>query len=140
MFGARGEVDPIRFLLGAASVWGGNPEKDATYLNVFPQQNDGKTVYRLLVPGNVPVDSFWSVSIYIGAGYFAPNRLNAYSINDITARKAADGSVAIQFGGCDGEVPNCLPITKGWNYLVRRYRPKAEILNGSWKFPVATVK
>jgi hypothetical protein len=26
---------------------------------------------------------------------------------------------------------------KGWNYLVRLYRPRAEILDGSWKFPEA---
>jgi len=23
----------------------------------------------------------------------------------------------------------------GWNYTVRLYRPRAEILNGTWKFP-----
>ncbi len=57
--------------------------------------------------------------------------------DDITAKKAGDGSVAIQFGGCDGKIPNCLPITKGWNYMVRLYRPRAEVLNGSWHFPEA---
>jgi hypothetical protein len=25
----------------------------------------------------------------------------------------------------------------GWNYTVRLYRPRAEILNGEWKFPQA---
>jgi hypothetical protein len=25
----------------------------------------------------------------------------------------------------------------GWNYMVRLYRPRAEILNGTWKFPEA---
>jgi hypothetical protein len=25
----------------------------------------------------------------------------------------------------------------GWNYLVRLYRPRTEILNGTWKFPNA---
>jgi hypothetical protein len=25
----------------------------------------------------------------------------------------------------------------GWNYLVRLYRPRAEILTGTWKFPEA---
>src|SRR5436190_1292960 len=60
---------------------------------------------------------------------------NAYSLNNITAKKDADGSVTIQSGGCDGKTPNCLPIIKGWNYLVRLYRPRAEILNGKWKFP-----
>jgi hypothetical protein len=41
----------------------------------------------------------------------------------------------IQFGGCDGKIANCLPIPPGWNYLVRLYRPKPEILSGAWAFP-----
>ncbi|MGA8435601.1 MAG: carboxylesterase, partial [Methyloceanibacter sp.] len=47
------------------------------------------------------------------------------------------GSIAVQFGGCDGKIPNCLPTVLGWNYMVRLYRPRAEILNGAWKFPEA---
>jgi hypothetical protein len=43
----------------------------------------------------------------------------------------------IQFGGCDDQVPNCLPITKGWNYTVRLFRPRREILDGTWEFPDA---
>jgi hypothetical protein len=31
--------------------------------------------------------------------------------------------------------PNCLPTTAGWNYIARLYRPRAEILDGSWAFP-----
>ena len=65
------------------------------------------------------------------------NDLGAYSLNNITARKNADGSVAIQFGGCDGKIQNCLPIMQGWNYTVRLFRPRAEILEGTWTFPVA---
>ena len=64
------------------------------------------------------------------------NALNAYSVNNITATKNEDGSVAIQFGGGDGNIPNCLPTISGWNYTVRLYRPRAEILTGSWKFPI----
>jgi hypothetical protein len=26
---------------------------------------------------------------------------------------------------------------KGWNYTVRLYRPRAQVLNGTWKFPQA---
>jgi hypothetical protein len=26
---------------------------------------------------------------------------------------------------------------KGWNYTVRLYRPRPEILSGKWKFPEA---
>ena len=116
---------------------GGNPEKDALYLNVVPAKNDGKTIYRLHVK-DVPVDGFWSISLYNEKGYFEQNPYNAYSLNNLTAKEDTDGSVSIQFGGCDGKIPNCLPIMPGWNYMVRLYRPRTEILNGSWKFPEAT--
>jgi hypothetical protein len=36
-----------------------------------------------------------------------------------------------QFGGCDDRIPNCLPTMPGWNYVVRLYRPRAEIPNGT---------
>ena len=136
MFGPEGEVEPVRRLIGAAAAWGGNPEKDALYLTVNPPQNDGTTVHRLTVP-DVPVDGFWSVTVYNKDGYFTENPQNAYSLNNIVAAKESDGSVEIQFGGCDGSRANCLPITPGWNYLVRLYRPRAEILDGSWTFPQA---
>ena len=45
--GRREEVDPVRHLIGTASAWGLNPDKDAIYLNVTPTNNDGATVYRL---------------------------------------------------------------------------------------------
>lgn len=133
-FGQKGQVDPIRHLIVTAAGWGGNPDKDATYLSFTPAKNDGTTVYRLKV-GAVPVDAFWSVSVYNAEGYYEKNVNNAYSLNNITAKKSADGAVDIQFGGCDGKVSNCLPVMKGWNYTVRLYRPRAEVLNGRWKFP-----
>ncbi len=133
-FGRRQDVDPVRHLVGTAMGWGGNPDKDAIYLNVTPDKNDGNTVYKLKVK-DVPVNGFWSVSVYNAKGYFEKNSLNAYTINNITAKTDADGAVAIQFGGCDGKIANCLPISKGWNYTVRLYRPKPEVLNGKWKFP-----
>jgi hypothetical protein len=136
MFGGRAEVDPVRHLIGSAMLWGGLPEKDALYLNITPDYNDGASVYKLNVQ-DVPVDSFWSITVYNAKGYLEPNRYNAYSLNDITAKKNVDGLVAVQFGGCDGKIPNCLPTTAGWNYMVRLYRPHAEILNGTWKVPEA---
>ena len=133
-FGTKGQVDPIRHLIGTALGWGGNPDKEATYLNVTPAKNDGTTIYKLNVK-DVPVDGFWSISLYNAQGYFQKNDQNAYSLNNITAEKSSDGSVTVQFGDCGGKVPNCLPIMAGWNYTVRLYRPRAEILSGSWKFP-----
>ena len=135
-FGAKGEVDPVKRLLGAAAGWGGNPEKDAFYLNETPAKNDGTTIHKVTVK-EVPVDAFWSISVYNAAGYYEKNDLDSYTINSITGKKAADGSTTVRFGGCDGRIPNCIPIVKGWNYTVRLYRPRPEILDGTWKFPVA---
>jgi hypothetical protein len=135
-FGTKAEVDPVRHLLGTAGGWGGNPDKDATYLSITPPKNEGTTIYKLDVK-TVPVDGFWSVSVYNAEGYYQKNPYDAYALNNITAKKSADGSIAIQFGGCDGKIPNCLPTMPGWNYTVRLYRPRAEILNGKWTFPQA---
>ncbi|MFE3189404.1 DUF1254 domain-containing protein [Nocardia sp. NPDC059240] len=135
-FGAKGEVDEVRHLIGAASAWGGNPEKDAIYLNVTPPQNDGTVDYRLQVK-DVPVDGFWSISLYNAQGYFQANPFNAYSVNNQTAKTNPDGSVDIRFGGCDGTIPNCLPIMPGWNYMVRLYRPHQNVIDGTWTFPQA---
>ena len=55
----------------------------------------------------------------------------------VTAKRNADGSVTVQFGGCRPGVTNCLPTAPGWNYSVRMYRPRKGILDGSWTFPVA---
>ena len=112
MFGPRGKVDPVRRLIGSAVAWGGNPEDEALYLNVTPAHNDGKTIYKLTVK-DVPVEGFWSISVYDDKGHFVPNPQNAYSLNNLTAKPDGDGSFAIQFGGCDGAVPNCLPYSGG---------------------------
>ncbi len=136
-FGSRVQVDQVRHLIGTAAAWGGNPDRDAMYINVTPSKNDGAAIYKLSVPGKVPVNAFWSVTVYDAEGYLKKNQYDAYSLNSITAKKSADGSVAVQFGGCDGKVPNCLPTMKGWNYMVRLYRPRDEILNGKWQFPEA---
>jgi hypothetical protein len=135
MFGRKDAVDPVQHLIGTAAGWGGNPPHAALYAGAQPEQNDGKTAYRLVVK-DVPVDGFWSVSVYNKDGYFQKNTRNAYSVNNVTAKTNPDGSVAIQFGG-DETKPNYLPIMAGWNYTVRMYRPRKELLDGAWKFPEA---
>jgi hypothetical protein len=135
-FGSREEVDPVHRLIGSAAGWGGNPETEADYINVTPKQNDGKTAYRLTVK-DVPVDGFWSVIVYDAKGYIPKNDRGVYSFNNLTAKKDADGGVTIQFGGDPAKAPNCIPVVPGWNYLVRLYRPRKEILEGKWKFPEA---
>jgi len=77
------------------------------------------------------------VTVYDGEGYLRPNAYNAYALNGITAKREPDGLINIQFGGCDGKIPNCLPTTDGWNYTVRLFRPRQEIIDGTWKLPAA---
>jgi hypothetical protein len=83
---------------------------------------------------DVPVDAFWSVTLYDDTGLMPVNKYNAYSFNNVTAKKSNDGSITIRFGG-DPKADNFLPIVPGWNYIARLYRPKKEILDGSWTFP-----
>lgn len=136
-FGTKNQVDPDRHLVATAAGWGGNPTSVAVYESETPAKNDGATNYTLHVPANVPVDGFWSVSVYNEKGYFEKNAYNAYSLNSVTAKKNKDGSVDIRFGGCDGKIPNCIPIMKGWNYTVCLYHPRADILEHTWRFPKA---
>ena len=128
----REAVDPVRHLIATAAGWGGLPEQEAYYVNVNLDLPVGE--YQLTAK-DVPVDGFWSISLYNAAGYFEPNDRNANSVNNITAVPNQDGSITVNFGGCDDDRPNCLPIMDGWNYLVRLYRPRAEVLDGSWTFP-----
>jgi hypothetical protein len=131
MFGSRSDVDPAQHLLGTAAGWGGLPEHEAYYEVVDPQLPVG--AYELTAK-DVPVDAFWSVTLYNAGGFFEPNDLGVYSVNNITGVENDDGSMTVRFGG-DETLPNVLPLTEGWNYLVRMYRPRAEVLNGEWTFP-----
>jgi len=131
-FGRREDVDPIHHLVGTAAGWGGLPDAEATYVGVSPNLPVGE--YELTV-GDVPVDGFWSISVYNADGYFEPNERGAYSVNSITSVRNGDGSVTVRFGGDGDPQRNSLPIIDGWNYLVRLYRPRPEILTGSWTFP-----
>ncbi len=131
-FGSRAEVNPVHFMIGTASAWGGLPDNAAQYINVQPDLPVGE--YELTVK-DVPVKGFWSISLYNAKGYFQQNDLNAYSLNNLTARPNSDGSYTIRFGGCSTSTENCLPIMDGWNYAVRMYEPSQSIIDGKWTFP-----
>ncbi|TDE88316.1 DUF1254 domain-containing protein [Occultella glacieicola] len=132
MFGAADEVEPVRHLIGTAAGWGGLPTSEAAYIGVDPRLPIG--TYELTI-GEVPVDGFWSISVYNAQGFFEPNDRGAYTVNNITGVPNEDGTITVRFGDYPAEVPNAIPITEGWNYLVRLYRPRAEVVDGDWQFP-----
>ncbi|WP_440008903.1 DUF1214 domain-containing protein [Halomicrococcus sp. SG-WS-1] len=134
-YGEADEVNPIKHLLGTAIAWGGMPESDTLFLWRTPEQNDGDTPYTLTVD-DVPVDGFWSVTVYNRNWYLEANKYDAYSINNVTAERADDGSVTIHFGG-DPDQLNFLYTPEGWSYTIRLYDPREAILNGSYQFPKA---
>ena len=135
MFGAKKDVNVVKHLIGTAGGWAGGPEWASYYINVTPKQQDGKTPYILKV-ADVPVDGFWSLTVYNEKGYFQKTESNAISLNNITAKADSDGGFTIHLGG-DSSATNFLEIFPGWNYTVRLYRARKEILDGSWNFPEA---
>jgi hypothetical protein len=133
-FGSEEDTRPIDHLVAAASGWGGLPRSAAYYVLGSVTENDGKTPFAVSV-NDVPVDAFWSITVYNADGYLEANDLGVNSYNDVTAEANDDGSYTIHFGACDDGRVNCIPTTPGWNYAVRMYSPREEILDGSWTFP-----
>jgi hypothetical protein len=133
-FGRKDEVRPVDHLVGAAAGWAGLPKTAAFYVIDSVDANDGSTPHAVTAK-DVPVGEFWSITVYNADGFLEANDLNRNSYNNVTAKKNDDGSVTIHFGGCDDGRINCIPITPGWNYLIRMYEPSPEILDGSWTFP-----
>ena len=133
-FGTRQDVRPVDHLVGAAAGWGGLPQTAAFYILGQVEANDGKTPHAVTV-SDVPVDAFWSVTVYNADGYLEANEIGINSFNNFSAAPNDDGSHTIRFGGCEDGRANCIPVTPGWNYAVRMYEPREEILNGSWTFP-----
>jgi hypothetical protein len=135
MFGTRDQIDPVRHLLGTAAGWGGLPTTEAAYVGVEPNAPPGS--YELTL-SDVPVDAFWSISVYNAEGFFEKNQWDRYTVNSVTAEPNADGSVTVRFVTGEPTAPNSIPVPEGWNYLVRLYRPRAAFFDGSWMLPSAT--
>ncbi|MFT4671507.1 MAG: hypothetical protein ACI945_000843 [Pseudohongiellaceae bacterium] len=130
-FGKKDAVNDVRHLLVTAYGWGGLPEYEAFYVNVQP---DLPVASYSLTVKDVPVDGFWSLSVYNKEGYFQANIHDAYSVNNLTATPNENGSYTVHFGG-DPTDDNYLPITEGWNFVMRMYQPQETAMDGSWKMP-----
>lgn len=132
-FGTRDEVDPVRHLIGTAAGWGGLPTSEARYTGINPGLPPGE---YSLVMRDVPVDAFWSVSVYDAKGFFAENPAGRYSVNSVTGVADGDGSITVRFTADRSTTePNAIPVPEGWNCVVRFYRPRTALADGSWTLP-----
>ena len=124
--------------------------EEAIYAGAVADSNGqpltGEHRYRLHVPKDLPLDGFWSLSMYEaqpdGRLFFADNPQHRYAIGDRTRelRRNVDGSldILIQKGTpAADQIANWLPVpTSGRLQLtLRLYQPRAELLDGSFSFP-----
>ena len=132
MQGARGTVDEHMHLLGTAAGWGLLPDTNARYLTYSQEDSDGIGCYQAhfeVPPFNEP--GFFSITMYDAEGWMF-NEKAILNKNNIAFNK--DGSFDVTFGECGEDAKNNLPITKGWNYLLRVYEPKLDQLD-AYKLP-----
>ena len=131
-FGRREDVDPVRHLIGTAFGWGGLPESAAYYVVEADPTPVGNYTMTL---DHVPVDGFWSVTIYNRDGFLEENPYDSYSLNNLTAVPEPDGSYVLNLSPDGDGLANHLYVMDGWNYVLRLYQPHQRVLDGSWKPP-----
>lgn len=125
------------------------PVAEAMYLRSEGERESaywGDGLYHLAIPAQMPVDSFWSLTMYEhlpdGNRFFAENPINRYAIGDRTKglKRNTDGSLDVWIGRTDpgGErSANWLPAPKAgpFGLTMRLYLPKPEALDGRWRLP-----
>ncbi|MET3666300.1 DUF1254 domain-containing protein [Caulobacter sp. 1776] len=132
---------------------GALPVAEAMYMKAAGDDGTGTFtgdgLYRLSLPAQLPLDGFWSLSMYEatpdGQFFFTDNPLKRYTVGDRTPglKRNADGSLDVWIGRIDpgGErATNWLPAPKSGPFALylRAYLPRAELLDGRFRFPPVT--
>ena len=128
---------------------GALPPAEAMYLRAIapgggPVFRDGR--FRLRLPANVPVNGFWSLTMYEvadqGQLFLTDNPIRRYSLGDRTPglTRNADGGVDIWIQRTDpGEArrSNWLPAPAQGPFALtfRAYLPQPAFLRGAWRLP-----
>ncbi len=128
MFGKKGERTLEEHNVGTAFGWGGFTKEQAVYPIYYPESNGP---YTFTIKNDVPIKAFWSITVYNKEGYA---QTDTYNINSQFAKKNADGSVTIHFGG-DPEADNYMETFDGWNFALRLYQPTEAYFDGTWTKP-----
>jgi hypothetical protein len=102
---------------------------------------DGGKTYRLTVPPNVPIEQYWSVTVYDRQTHaLVRNMPRASRSSQIPEmQKNADGSVDVYFGpkAPTGKDSNWVPTDpqRGFELMFRLYGPKKEFFDKVWVLP-----
>jgi hypothetical protein len=92
-FGRNGKVDSVRHFLRTAFRWRGLPEKQNYYLGTEPSLPVGHCKVEVLA--DVPVETFWSISLYNASNFFEANALNVHNIDSVSGEPNSDGSMTL---------------------------------------------
>jgi hypothetical protein len=127
MFGKKEDITLENHNCGTAYGFGGFTQDQAVYRTLVTKNTNPS----IMVLKDVPVNAFWSVTVYDKDGF--PNG-DFYNVNSSFAKVNSKGEYVIHFGG-DKKEDNYLDIFEGWNFTLRMYQPTEAYFNGSWKMP-----
>ncbi|WP_076858724.1 DUF1254 domain-containing protein [Bradyrhizobium mercantei] len=136
----------------AVALWGigALPVAEAMYMRAAGNLEngffDGTADYQLHLPARLPLNGFWSLTMYEVADdnqlFLTENSLGRYAIGDRTdgLRRNADGSITLWIGRGDpggDRTANWLPAPKRgpFSLITRCYLPRQEMLSGRWRLP-----
>jgi len=134
---------------------GALPVVEAMYLKAAGDQDSGlfhgDGLYRLTLPAGLPLDGFWSLSMYEatpdGQYFFTDNEIDRYALSDRMSglKRHADGSLDLWISRTNpgGErTSNWLPAPAAGPFalFLRAYLPRPELLDGRFRFaPIVKV-
>lgn len=119
---------------GTGSAYAGTfRDKDGNYL-------DGSKTYKITLPGPIPMNNFWSFTVYDNQTRSLLETDQKTAGVDSLSKELKmndDGSATVWFGptppkGQEGNWVQTMP-GKGWNALLRLYGPLEPWFNKSWK-------
>ncbi|HGF3715479.1 DUF1254 domain-containing protein [Vibrio parahaemolyticus] len=126
MQGAHGKVEPRMHMYGTAIGWGMLPDAEAQYFSYYSKgdvanpENCSQATYQ---PPKVTGNGFYSLTIYNNQGYIAFDKA---VLNKNNIKYNSDGSFTVSYGKCSGDVKNPMPVAKGWDVMMRIYKPDLE--------------
>ena len=127
---------------------GANVREDAVYAiaqwDSFLAPLEAVYNYTITLTEDVPVNAFWSITMYDKSGYLIENDANKYAVSSWQSLKREhDGSIRIciqtQPPKDQDRVPNWLPTSgipkEDFKLTFRAYWPSEALLNKTWEMP-----